>query len=309
MTIPYCIVDAFTSEAFRGNPASVICQDVGSDKLKQQIANEFNLAETAYTRPLDDHTPEQPHLELRWFTPEVEAPLCGHATLATTAVLFSDESPIKISPDATEIVFESVKGAGQLVARKLSNTRFSLDFPAEDVNEITLLDKGDAFEEEVRIVTEACPDVKGHVVKVCRLTKYGVIVEVSSSINIEGLKVNAQTLMQDKEEPLLTILTQPTPKDGSRQDRDVYSRVFAPCAGVPEDPVTGAAHTCIAPYWLGTEARTRLGDERFKDDQVNDIKCRQVSARGGDVDVMYDAAHGRVHLQGETKIVMRGEIL
>ncbi|KAK4052746.1 hypothetical protein OIV83_002033 [Microbotryomycetes sp. JL201] len=309
MPIPYSVVDAFTSDAFSGNPASVICQDVGSDELKQKIANEFNLAETAFTKPLEDHTAQEPHLELRWFTPEVEAPLCGHATLATTAVLFSQFSPIEISPDARQIVFESIKGAGQLVARKLSSTRFSLDFPAEDVDKIVNLQDGPEFDEQVDILTQACPSLAGHVLRVCRLTKYGVLIEVSPSINIEHLQVNAQTLMQDKQEPLLTILTSPTPKDASRQDRDVFSRVFAPCAGIPEDPVTGAAHTCIAPYWLATEARTRLNDARFEDDKVNEIKCRQVSARGGDVDVTYEAQAGRVHLVGETKIVMRGEIL
>ncbi|KAK4057460.1 hypothetical protein OIO90_001529 [Microbotryomycetes sp. JL221] len=311
MPVRYHIVDAFTKEAFTGNPASVICGDVvGEDKF-QLIAREFNLAETAFTKELEDHTPQKPHLELRWFTPWVEVPLCGHATLATTAVLFSDESPIKISPEATEIVFESIKGAGTLVAKKLSNTRFSLDFPAEDVSKIAPVDSGPEFDQVAANVLQACPELKGHIVKVTRLTQFGLLVEISTDINLEVLKVDAEALMKDKQEPLLNILTQPTPSDASKPDRDVQSRVFAPCAGVSEDPVTGAAHTCIAPYWLHF-AKARLHSrtrEAIENGTQTVLKCRQVSARGGDVDVTYDAKNSRVHLAGDTNMVMRGEIL
>jgi PhzF family phenazine biosynthesis protein len=119
------VVDAFTAIAFRGNPAAVcLLERELPETTMQAIAAEMNHSETVFARPLDGPPMRATRFSLRWFTPEVEVPLCGHATLAASAVIFRE-----LANPALELSFETKSGT--LAARR-EGPRIALDFPAED---------------------------------------------------------------------------------------------------------------------------------------------------------------------------------
>lgn len=136
-SLNYYVVDAFTKIALKGNAAAVVIlnpdsQHTGSDTLLQAIAAEFNLSETAFAVPINK---EKGHFHLRWFTPKAEVNLCGHATLATADVLFSNRELVGLANDITRLEFET-KNSGILVAEVLKDGRIELEFPAGGVRPI-----------------------------------------------------------------------------------------------------------------------------------------------------------------------------
>lgn len=252
-------VDAFTSHLFAGNPAAVVLlKDFFPDATLQAIAAENNLAETAFL------VPKNGDYDLRWFTPKVEVPLCGHATLASAAVIME-----RMEPGRTNVVFHS--RSGPLPVRRVAGG-YLLNFPArfsepnqasQDLVEalrakpIEVLENQFNYlavfssEQQVRLIN---PDMWA----VARLNRPGVIVTARS--------------------------------DG---EYDFVSRYFAPAKGIPEDPVTGAAHCMLAPYWA-----KRLGKTEFR--------AFQASQRGGEV--VCRLLNDRVELQGECVFYLEGEI-
>jgi len=231
-------VDAFTSRPFAGNPAAV-CPLPGwlpDDRLRE-IARENNLSETAYL------VPEGDAWRLRWFTPEVEVDLCGHATLASAYVLFE-----RLEPGCREVVFRSV--SGELRAER-DGDRIALDFPSRPPG--------------------ACPDVdRDRVVRALGASPVEILA-ARDLLAVFGRESDVARLRPEMGALAglgrdAVCATAPSEAPGV----DFVSRFFAPALGVPEDPVTGSAHATLVPYWS-----KRLGKP--------ELRARQISARGGEL--------------------------
>ncbi|MGQ9552103.1 MAG: PhzF family phenazine biosynthesis protein [Candidatus Bathycorpusculaceae bacterium] len=273
--VPLYLVDAFTEEPFKGNPAAVcILKSSYSTNVLQTIAAEMNLSETAFL-----HSPEKKSLKeskifsLRWFTPKVEMPLCGHATLASAAVLFFD-----VVVSTNEIVFETV--SGRLTAKKEKESVI-LNFPAGDLSPISpppeLLNAlGVADYKDARY---------------CRKTGNFLVI-LPDEKTLRGLEPNFEHVKaaHAKEKIRGVIITSPgTPP------YDFVSRYFAPWIGINEDPVTGSAHTTLALYWS-----KKLGKR--------EMLAFQASPRGGTLTVRLHPNNDRVDLIGKAVIVSKGEL-
>lgn len=219
-------VDAFTDKLFSGNPAAVCILDKWlSDDLMQSIAEENNLAETAFV------VRNEKNFEIRWFTPAVEVDLCGHATLASAFVLFN----ILEYPDSV-IRFHSPR-SGLLTVEKKDEMLF-LDFPSDTLESIRELNN---------ISIEKCIGVQPLELYKGK-TDYMVVIEDEQSLkNLqpdlnEIAKLNARGLIV-------------TAKGDSV---DFVSRFFAPQSGINEDPVTGSAHTSLIPLWSDKLSKTKM---------------------------------------------------
>lgn len=250
-------VDAFAKRRFAGNPAAVMPMDsFPDDSLMQAIAAENNLAETAFLVPDGDD------YRLRWFTPTVEVPLCGHATLASAAVVME-----RLEPGRSSVTFHSA--SGPLIIRR-ADTGYIMDFPvrlservdippalaealgvapievyANEFNYLVLL-------ESAKVLRQLAPDMPA----IARLDRTGVIVTAPGD---EGY--------------------------------DFISRYFAPAKGIPEDPVTGGAHTMLTPYWA-----KRLGKTEFR--------AFQASPRGGEI--ICRLLGDRIEMEGSCVFYLEG---
>jgi PhzF family phenazine biosynthesis protein len=265
------IIDAFTARPFAGNPAAVCLLD-GDDwpdeAWMHRVAAEMNQSETAFAHPRPDGD-----WALRWFTPAVESNLCGHATLATTHALRSDGRA------GGSVRFHTRSGV--LVGIPQDSGAITLDFPAAPLTEAVVpngLVEALGAKPEVAFRTGALGDLLVVVpdeAAVRRLTPDFVAVgRLSIDYGIRGV-----------------IATAGADAGGTH---DFVSRFFSPAGGIPEDPVTGSAHTALAPYWAA-----RLG----RDELVG----LQVSARSGLVRV---ALRGeRVQLTGHAVTVVDGDLL
>jgi PhzF family phenazine biosynthesis protein len=260
-TLPFTQVDAFAHAPFTGNPAAVMPLKAWlDDDVLQAIAAENNLAETAFTVALPagagaDH-------ELRWFTPTIEVALCGHATLASGHVL--------LAPDRDEIRFRTRK-AGDLVVRR-SGDDYALDLPAWDV-------------EPTRPRANMAALMGGpEPTKTCWREGGYLVLLYPDEATIRALAPDFRALAALGD--VLTIAT------AQGETADVVSRVFAPGAGIDEDPVTGSAHCLLTPYWA-----RRLGRESFT--------AYQASARGGHVGCRL--AGDRAILTGACRTVIEGQ--
>ncbi len=252
-------IDAFTTRRFAGNPAAVMPLDayLGDAKL-QAIAAENNLAETAFlVREGGDY-------RLRWFTPTTEVPLCGHATLASAAVVME-----RLEPGRQTVVFHSASGP---LTVKRTATGYLMNFPVRPsepvstpegmakalgvlptevfVNEFNYM----AVLESPQVLRELAPDMTA----LARMDRTGVIVTAAG--------------------------------DGTY---DFVSRYFAPAKGIPEDPVTGAAHCMLTPYWA-----QRLNKTEFR--------AFQASQRGGEI--VCRLVDDRVELEGNCVFYLEGYV-
>ncbi|NNF03667.1 MAG: PhzF family phenazine biosynthesis protein [Rhodothermales bacterium] len=269
MAINITQVDAFTSRPFSGNPAAVcILDDFPDDELMQQIATEMHLSETAFVvRGPSDGKPDESGsrgFRLRWFTPGGEVDLCGHATLASAHILFeSDEVAL-----GDRIEFSTLSGS--LFVNRTEDGCLCMDFPAEPVNRE--VDR-QLFEDIVR-----APIVN------CGANRMDVLVELAGERMVRTCNPDLRILEEEQDVRGLIVTAR-----SSDPEFDFVSRFFAPQLDVPEDPVTGSAHCCLAPYWA----------ERFG---KNRMQARQVSDRGGELTV---ELHGsRVRLEGRAVTVM-----
>ncbi|MEL6495587.1 MAG: PhzF family phenazine biosynthesis protein [Cyanobacteria bacterium J06623_7] len=257
-------VDAFTDRPFKGNPAAVcVLQSPQTDEWMQSVAQEMNVSETAFLLK------QEREYSLRWFTPTTEVPLCGHATLASAHTLWTEG----YASTGQSIQFATKSGT---LTAKYQDSWIELDFPvnrSQDIPPITKL--GDAL---------------GVPLKTVSYNSLGYLVEVAQAQQVESLQPNFGLLAQL---PIANVIVTSRADKGAAYD--FVSRFFAPGLGIDEDPVTGAAHCCLAPYW-----RERLGQDSFV--------AYQASARGGIVKVNYDGGD-RVLLQGQAVTVMRGELV
>jgi PhzF family phenazine biosynthesis protein len=217
-------VDAFTSKVFAGNPAAVcILEEWLDDKVMQYIANENNLSETAFAVPVNDR------YEIRWFTPEVEVDLCGHATLATAHVLFNH-----LHLPAERLEFFSPH-SGALAVEKQGNL-LTLDFPADALEEMVV--------PEIIVTALQRPPLKAFRGKSDFMFVY------ASQSDIASIQPDFGLLAQVGGRGV--IVTAPG------DDVNFVSRFFAPQTGVNEDPVTGSAHTSLTPYWASVLGKKRM---------------------------------------------------
>jgi len=226
MTVPVCVVDAFTSHAFAGNPAGVCLLDAfPSDVWMQKLAAELKLSETAFVvaRGDGDH-------DLRWFTPAVEVALCGHATLATAHVL---GGPRRFHTQS-----------GVLTCTPTDDGWIEMDFPALPPATIS----HDAGLARALRTSEIYTVAKSRFDLLVEVADAGVVRELQPDIDaLRGFGARGY------------IVTAPGGEDGT----DFVSRFFAPAAGVDEDPVTGSAHCVLAPFWSDRLGRASLVDAQL----------------------------------------------
>jgi PhzF family phenazine biosynthesis protein len=251
-------VDAFTDHLFGGNPAGVIMLDAWpSEKLMQSIANENNLAETAYV------VPEGDDFHIRWFTPSTEVDLCGHATLASAYVMFNQLGYAK------EVIrFQSKSG---WLPVKRAGSWLTLDFPADHINPVAITP-----------ALQKCADTNILEAYLGR-SDYLFVMADEHAVKDGHFDQHAIAALGHRG----VIVT------AEGKDVDFVSRFFAPAYGIPEDPVTGSAHTTLTPYWA----------HRFN---KNDLTARQVSPRGGFLKCKNE--NDRVLISGQAVLYMKAEI-
>ena len=265
MNHPFFIVDAFTRVAFGGNPAAVcLLREPVSPKWMQDVATETCLSETAFVQLGQDSK-----FQLRWFTPNCEVDLCGHATLASALVLWTEG----VLPDSQSIHFETKSGC--LTARRISEG-IALGFPSIPSYPVEVPPHlQDALGVDMRWVGSAGDDL---------------LVEVGKpASSVRDLQPNFPELSTVETRRGIIV----TAKGDTNGDADFVSRFFAPRFGINEDPVTGSAHCALGPYWA-----VKLGKDQ--------LKGHQLSARGGEVGVIVGTEG--VSLIGEAVMVMKGAL-
>lgn len=227
MKLPIYHVDAFTNKRFAGNPAAIIPLSSWIDEtLMQQIAMENNLSETAFLVPTTEH---YSNYELRWFTPEVEINLCGHATLGAAWVVFNLLGHAK-----PEVAFATK--SGKLVVEKRADV-YVMDFPSWPPKPL---------QEEIPGLAQALG-----VKEILSLAKYrDLLVLLPDEQAVIDADPDFTTLKKMGEKVIITA-------PGSNEV-DFVSRFFAPTAGVNEDPVTGSAHSQLIPYWAEKLGKKKL---------------------------------------------------
>ena len=259
MHIPIFHIDAFTTRRFAGNPAAVMLLDTFlDDVVLQRIAAENNLSETAFLVPAGDD------YSLRWFTPITEVPLCGHATLASAAVVMQ-----RLEPERKVVVFHSK--SGPLIVNR-TETGYVMDFPARPSKQISTppglakalgVDPLEVFSNE-----------------------FNHLALLANELVLRALAPDMAALARiDRPGVIVTAATE--------KEYDFVSRYFAPAKGIPEDPVTGAAHCMLAPYWAH-----RLGKTVFR--------AFQASLRGGEITCRLSG--DRVRVEGACVFYLEGEV-
>lgn len=262
MGTPLAIVDAFTARAFGGNPAAVcVLAHAADEDWMQRVAAEMNLAETAFLAPRADGW------ALRWFTPTVEVPLCGHATLASAHLLWESGRLAAAAP----AVFHT-RTSGVLRCTRADDGWIHMDFPARPVAAAALpAGVAAALGATIAFTGRAGEDF---------------LVELADAAAVRGLAPDHAALARSLGAGVVVTAR-------GDQGYDAVSRYFAPGYGITEDPVTGAAHCMLAPYWSAKLGRAEL-------------RCWQASRRGGEVRVRHDGA--RVRLTGQAVTTLRGEL-
>lgn len=235
MKIPKIIyqVDAFTTEPFKGNPASVcILKKKVSEEWMQNIATEMNLSETAFV------IPGKTVSKIRFFTPETEVPLCGHATLSATHIMYE----CGIADRNKEIVFSSK--AGNLTAR-ISKKWITLNFPLYPL-------------EGIKIPSGIDKIIGIKPVELYRAGYGWTLALLNNEKEVTNLRPNFPVMKNSEFGDL--IVTAPS----SDSSFDFCVRCFAPALGIDEDPVTGSAHCALVPFW-----HMKTGRNEFISHQVS----------------------------------------
>ena len=245
MNLRFVQVDAFADRPFTGNPAAVVpLEQWLADETMQAIAEENNLAETAFTVPAADGEADY---ELRWFTPTVEVALCGHATLASGHVLLGDKRRLRFR----------TRKAGILTVER-DGEDYALDLPqtlVKPAQHDSLLDVLGAPSAELFLSHQGAEATS--------------IVLLEDEAAVRALGPDMKALAQID---LMVIATA-----AGAGEHDVVSRVFVPAWGVDEDPVTGSAHAALTPFWCD-----RLGRESFTAYQASRRGGRVECRRDGD---------------------------
>jgi len=269
-TLPIVQVDAFTATAFGGNPAAVcVLKSARDEKWMADVAMEMNLSETAFLVPDTGGGGGETTFHLRWFTPSIEVALCGHATLASAHVLWTEGH---LAPHATAR-FHTKSG---LLTCTRTDDWIEMDFPA------TFVESADPPAQ----LSEAI----GADFKFTGRSKFDYLIEVADEDTVRALRPNHHLLRQL---PVRGIIATALANSDNTGNYDFVSRFFAPGSGIDEDPVTGSAHCALAPYWAKKTGKTEMTGY-------------QASPRGGIVKVR--PVKDRVFLKGQAVTVLRGEL-
>ncbi len=225
MRLPIYIVHAFTNKLFGGNPAAVCpLTDWLPDDVMQQLAKENNLSETAF------FVPEKDGFHIRWFTPTTEVKLCGHATLGSAHILFTE-----LGYNKDEIVFYSLSGA--LKTNRVAENTIQLDFPANQPTPLANIP--DALFSSLHV--HAAPVF---------ITSFDMMVVLPSQKVVEELEPDFASLATVKARGVICT--------AKGDNSDIVARCFYPQSGINEDPVTGSAHTILVPYWADVLGKNHL---------------------------------------------------
>ena len=261
MKIPIYQVDAFTDQPFHGNPAGVCFLSAPRpNQWMQCVASEMNLSETAFLLQ------ENGGYRLRWFTPAVEVDLCGHATLASAHILWETS---RLGKDKMAQFYSR---SGSLTAR-LEGNSIELNFPVKRLELVTI-------PEELSTLLGVTPVFVGK-------NQFDYLVEVESEEILRSLQPDMTRLSQIPVRGVIVTCAATTP------GYDFISRFFAPRVGVPEDPVTGSAHCCLAPYW---------SEKLHKQSML----AYQASPRGGELRLRLE--DDRVLISGQAVTILQGEL-
>ena len=235
MDVAIYVVDAFTDQSFRGNAAAVcLLESSIGDSTLQAIATEMNQSETAFLQRAGDAC-----YELRWFTPKQEVPLCGHATLASAHVLWTEQS------STDQLIFQTKSGK---LSASLEGDRIVLDFPTGFLRPV-------AMSEVHQVATGGAARFFGE-------SDHFWLAELDSEETVRNFQPDLDAIGRLGKGGLIV-----TARSESAAD-DFVSRLFAPNLGIPEDPVTGSSHCVLSAYWspklgktemVGYQASTRGG--------------------------------------------------
>ncbi|EGN96953.1 hypothetical protein SERLA73DRAFT_161888 [Serpula lacrymans var. lacrymans S7.3] len=300
---PFVIVNAFSDDSFGGNPAVIVFLpqssqtsiDISSSAL-QKIAHSFNQPIVVFVAPPSPDA-DDGILNVRFFTPELEAPLCGHGLLAATKAICDGYMPGQ----------KHIKDI--LKFRNMNGTVLSAGILLNGAGAAT---QGEWFELELQdnVVEEVSPDEKQRLTQIVgkalgksdvvvkfigqgvgALDRY-VLIVLDEKETLDGAKVDTEAL-KGTFPRVVNILTRATPNS----DTVFVSRMFAPLAGLPEDPVCGTAHCLLTPYWS-----TKTHQEG------QDLRVKQVSPRGGDLLVRWEKERGIVKLRGKAIVTTSGNL-
>lgn len=221
MRLDLTVVDAFTNQPFTGNPAAVaVVETFPDDDVMQAVAMEMNLAETAFVAWREDGD-----YNLRWFTPAVEVPMCGHATLASAHVLggmarfYSRSGVLTCSPGVEGLI--------------------EMDFPADPPSPADI---------------PLALDVAG--IRSYGRSQFSVLIELEDATAVRTFRPDLPMLAALGSQAVIITAS------GDRPGTDCVSRVFGPNVGIPEDPVTGSAHCALAVFWGERTGRNDLVGEQ-----------------------------------------------
>ncbi len=281
-------VDAFTTTPFHGNPAAVLLLETATafppDAWLQHVAAEMSLSETAFAHPLPstgtgpgaDPAPH-PRWALRWFTPATEVDLCGHATLATAHVL-------RTTGLVTGPVAFSTR-SGTLTATPAADGAHTLDFPTAPLLPADITGSTEATDGLARAL-----GVEPLTVLYAGDQVGDLLVEVRSEKEVRDLTPDLRALTALSRRGVIAT----APAEDPARGYDFVSRCFFPAVGIDEDPVTGSAHTALAPFWSARLGRTEL-----------------TGLQGGQrTGLVRTSLHGdRTHLTGHAVTVLEGELL
>jgi PhzF family phenazine biosynthesis protein len=218
-------VDAFTTTRFAGNPAAIMpLEDFLPDPTLQAIAAENNLAETAFL------VPQNGDYRLRWFTPATEVPLCGHATLASAAVVME-----RIEPTRTHVIFHSASGPLPVTR---NGAGYVMDFPSRPSEPVAPPPQ----------LAEALGAIPIEVLE----NDFNYMAVLADARQLRAVAPDMAALIRIGKPGYIVT----APSDDPQYD--FLSRYFAPIKGIPEDPVTGSAHCMLAPYWANRLGKTQL---------------------------------------------------
>lgn len=258
-------VDAFTDRPFAGNPAAVcVTSEALDEALMQAIAAEMNLSETAFLHPAEGG------YSLRWFTPATEVDLCGHATLASAHVLWS-EGHLSAGQAAR---FNTKSG---WLGAKQQDGWIELDFPVRPVETTKYVSP--------QLIKSLCC---GGNIRAVSKDETNFLVEIQSEHVLEGLQPDFSEMSKL---PMQGVIAT-APADG--EEYDFVSRYFCPAVGIDEDPVTGSAHASLGPYW-----QQKLNKPS--------MLAKQISVRGGVIRVVC-GDDGRVAISGQAVTTLKGKL-
>lgn len=269
MNISTYIVDSFTNEKFKGNPAGVCLLDEPlTDEQMLNIANELGFSETAFTHKVGAV------YQIRFFSPSQEIDLCGHATLATAKVLFHKKWESEI------ICFKNINDVDLIVKQDKSSDKLLMAFPAYQVKPIEPTNIPTAMLQAIGISEVVNTGFNKEI--------NSLVIEIDCCEKLASLTPDFEQLLQSVDGIDGVVIT----AISNKPDYDFESRYFWPWVGTNEDPVTGAIHTFLSTYWGKKLGKTHL----------NALQC---SARGGSMQITL-SEQSTVTLKGEAQIMLEG---